>query len=258
MPEDNQSQLQQRALALRLHGLLAHWDELVDATWVTQLLDWETEERARRSLDQRLRSATLGRFTSLVDFNWDWPKQCDRAVVEELMSLQFIKEGSNAILVGPNGVGKSTIAKNIAYQAVLNGYTVRFGTASAILNELAQEDSASALSRRLKRYIQPALLVIDEVGYLSYGNRHADLLFEIVSQRYDAKSIIITTNKPFAEWNDVFPNASCVVTLVDRLLHKADILSIEGESYRLKEANERAAAKKEKRAARRSKPKKTE
>ena len=108
-----------------------------------------------------------------------------------------------------------------------------------MLNDLAAQDGDSALKRRLASYARPQLLVIDEVGYLSYSNRHADLLFEIVSRRYEEKSTLVTTNRPFAEWNEVFPNASCVVSLVDRLIHRSEILIIDGESYRLKEAKER-------------------
>jgi DNA replication protein DnaC len=117
---------------------------------------------------------------------------------------------------------------------------VLFTTAAQMLNELAAMDSDSALRRRLKTYTQPSLLLIDEVGYLSYGNRHADLLFEIINRRYEEKSTIVTTNRPFSEWGDVFPNASCVVSLIDRLIHYAEIIVFDGGSYRMKEAKERA------------------
>jgi DNA replication protein DnaC len=232
--------LKERAKALKLHGLLAHWDEVWEAQWIEPLIRWEEEERARRGLQRRLSSARLGRFKPLADFDWSWPKQCDRQAVEELMLLGFLDEPANAVLVGPNGVGKSTIARNIAHQAVLAGHSVLFTNAATMLNELAAQDGDHALRRRLALYARPRLLVIDEIGSLSYSNRHADLLFEIVSRRYEEKSTFITTNKPFAEWNQVFPNASCVVSLVDRLVHHAEILSIDGESYRLKEAKERA------------------
>jgi DNA replication protein DnaC len=241
--------LKERAKALKLYGLLAHWDEVMDAPWLEPLIRWEEEERARRGLQRRLSAARLGRFKPLADFDWNWPKQCDRQGVEELMQLGFLEETANAVLVGPNGVGKSTIARNIAHQAVLAGHSVLFANAAAMLNELAAQDGDNALRRRLALYARPRLLVIDEIGYLSYSNRHADLLFEIVSRRYEEKSTIITTNKPFAEWNQVFPNASCVVSLVDRLVHHAEIIPIEGESYRLKEAKEQSEKRRQKRAA---------
>ena len=245
--------LMERAKALKLYGLLAHCDEVLDADWIEPLIRWEEEERARRGLQRRLSNARLGRFKPLADFDWHWPKQCDRFGIEELMRLTFLAEPANAVLVGPNGVGKSTIARNIAHQAVLAGHSVLFTNAAAMLNELAAQDGDNALRRRLALYARPKLLVIDEIGYLSYSNRHADLLFEIVSRRYEEKSTLITTNKPFAEWNQVFPNASCVVSLVDRLVHHAEIIAIEGESYRLKEAKERSEKRRKQRAARKTK-----
>lgn len=235
--------LRERALRLGFHGLLAHWDEVREEPWLPRLLDWEEAERQRRSLERRLRSARIGSFRPMADFDWSWPRKIDRELVETLFTFDFLRETANVILLGPNGVGKTMIAKNLADQALRRGHTVLFTTASQMLNDLASQDSTSALARRIKRYCAPQLLCIDEVGYLSYDNRHADLLFEVVTGRYGEKSVVLTTNKPFAEWNDVFPNAACVVTLVDRLVHNSEILPIEGESYRLKEAKERAAAK---------------
>lgn len=233
-------QLRARAVALRFHGLLAHWSEVATADWVAPLMQWEEEERTRRSLERRLREARIGRFKSLADFDWAWPTRCDRGSVEALMDLNFLAEAANVVLVGTNGVGKSMLARNVAHQALIHGHTVRFTTAGELLGDLAALDSDTALRRRLRHYATPDLLVIDEIGYLSYSNRHADLLFELVSRRYETKSTLVTTNKSFAEWSTVFPNAACVVSLVDRLVHHSEVIVIEGESYRLKEAQERA------------------
>ena len=242
--------LMARAKALKLHGVIAHWDETAESDWIEPLIQWEEDERVRRGLERRLKSARLGRFKPLADFDWSWPSQCDHEAVNDLMQLNFLRDATNVILVGPNGVGKSTIARNIAHQAVLRGHNVLFTSASQMLNELAAQDGDSALKRRLAQYARAQLLVIDEVGYLSYSNRHADLLFEIVSRRYEEKSTLITTNRPFAEWPEVFPNAACVVSLVDRLVHHSEIIAIAGESYRLKEAKahqQRQAASRKKR-----------
>ncbi len=231
--------LMNRARALGLHGLVAHWDEVADCDWLPALIAWEEEERRARSLKRRLADARLGEFKPLADFNWDWPRSCDRMAVEDLMSLNFLNEAANVVLVGPNGVGKSTIAANIAHRAVLEGHTVRFATAASMLGELAALDSDTLLQRKLRFYARQHLLVIDEVGYLSYSNRHADLLFNIVSSRTQQNSTIVTTNRPFSEWSEAFPNATCVVALVDRLVHNAEIIAIDGDSYRRKEAEER-------------------
>ncbi len=236
----NDEQLRKRAAALHLNGVVAHWPEVATADWVPKLVEWEEEERTRRSLERRLRDARIGRFKPLADFDWKWPSRCDRDAIEGLMSLEFIAEAANVVLVGPNGVGKSTLVKNVAHQALIRGRTVRFTTAGELLGDLAALDSDTALRRRLRHYAAPDLLVIDEIGYLSYSNRHADLLFELVSRRYETKSTVVTTNKAFSEWSEVFPNAACVVSLVDRLIHHSEVISIEGESYRLKEAKERA------------------
>ena len=241
----SQTTLREHASELRLHGLLAHWADVMaepaQARWVAQMLAWEAAERSRRSLERRLREAHIGRFKPLADFDWAWPKSIDRGAVEELMTLDFLKDASNVVLVGPNGVGKTMCACNLGYQAVLAGHTALFTTAGQLLGELAALDSDSGLRRKLRQYTAPDVLVIDEVGYLAFSNRYADLLFELVSRRYQHKSTVVTTNRAFADWGEVFPNAACVVSLIDRLMHRAEVVRIDGESYRAKEAQEREA-----------------
>jgi DNA replication protein DnaC len=241
-----------RARRLGLYGLLAHWDEVRGQEWLPRLLEIEDAERRRRSLERRIRSARIGAFKPMADFDWEWPKKIHRPTIEELFTLQFVQEGANVVLLGPNGVGKSMIARNLAYQALLRGYTARFTAASDMLTDLAAQPTSGALARRLRRYCHPALLCVDEVGYLSYDNRYADLFFEVVTRRYEQRSIVLTTNKAFAEWGEIFPNAACVVALVDRLVHRSEIAQIEGDSYRLKEAKERAARKRKARREQRT------
>src|ERR1039457_7033530 len=237
----NLENLRERLLRLGLHGLLANVETIIHEPWLPQLLQIEETERARRILRRRLKAARLQKYNPMADFDWSWPPQCDRPFVEELFSLSFIEEAANIVLIGPNGIGKTMLAKNLLHQAILHGHTARFTLASDMLHDLAAQGSSVSLARRLRRYTSPGVLAIDEVGYLSYDARYADLFFEVITRRYQQCPVIISSNKPFGEWNQVFPNAGCVVTLVDRLMHKAEILTLAGKSYRLKEAQERAA-----------------
>jgi DNA replication protein DnaC len=172
----------------------------------------------------------------MSDFDWDWPKKIDRSAVESALALDFLRDTRNVVLVAPQGLGKTMIAKNIAHQAVLQGHSVLFVTAAELLLDLAAQEFARAVDRRLKHYARVQLLVVDEIGYLSYDNRNADLLFQALSMRYEKKSIVLTTNLAFADWTTIFPNAACATALIDRVVHHADILSVEGDSYRLREA----------------------
>ncbi|MCA9642491.1 MAG: ATP-binding protein [Polyangiaceae bacterium] len=243
-PEEMKAQLK----ALGLFGLCACWDQIADKPWLREVLEIEERERRKRSLERRLRNARIPAFKSMADFDWTWPKKIDREAIDELLSLSLLTTGHNVVIAGPNGVGKTMILRNVAHQAVVHGHTVRTTSASDMLADLAAQDSAAALGRRLRRYTVPALLCVDEVGYLSYNSRYADLLFEVVTRRYEArKPIVLTTNKAFAEWSEVFPHAACVVTLVDRLTHRAEVIDITADSYRSKESKEENVARSKRR-----------
>jgi len=249
-PATEPAERRTRLRSLGLYGLAVQDDAVLAEPWVATVLDIEHRERQRRSLKRRLDNARLGAFKPLADFDWHWPRRIERALLDELFTLSFLDDATNVVLLGPNGVGKTLLAKNLTHRAVLAGHTARFTTASDMLHDLAAQDSDASLARRLRRYTQPNVLCIDELGYLAYDNRYADLLFEIVTRRYLQRPIVLTTNKAFSEWNDVFPNAACVVTLVDRLVHRSELVAIDGDSYRLKEAKERAATRKKSRARR--------
>lgn len=250
--------LRRRTELLGLRGLVENWDEFQGAEWLPRLLEVEEEDRGKRGLERRLRNSKLGRFKPFADFDAGWPKKIDTEQLQEIFTLKFVEEAANVVLVGSNGVGKTMIAKNLAYAAVLKGHTARFITASELLNDLAAQDTGTALTRKLKQYSHWKVLVIDEVGYLAGSDRHADLLFELVNRRYEEKPIIMTTNKVFTEWGEIFPSSACVVTMVDRLIHRAEILKIEAESYRLKEAKEREAERRKRRSPKKRSPKKRE
>lgn len=250
------NQLKSRVQSLGLWGILSEWEVLHREPWLLTVIEHEERARDTRSLERRTKDSKLGKFKPLADFDWHWPTVIDRPAIEELLTLNFITTAENVIIIGQNGVGKTMLAKNLAHQAIINGYSALFISATQLLNDLASQDSPSALARRLRYYSLPKLLVIDELGYLATSSEHADLLFEVVAKRYENKSTIVTSNKTFNDWQQVFPNATCVVALVDRLIHSSVIVNISADSYRLKEANERqqlrevARATKSKRKAR--------
>ena len=226
---------------LGLRYTAAHLDDVVALAttrrWsVTQLLEHlverEQQERTRRSLERRLARSRLGRFTPMSEFDWAWPKRIDRAAVEAALRLDFLADARNVVLVAAQGLGKTMIAQNIAHGAVLAGTHVLFTTAAQLLLDLGSQDSTRGLARRLTHYATRGLLLIDEIGYLSFDARAADLLFQVVSRRYERRSLVVTTNLPFSEWPTIFPNAATATALIDRLVHHAEILTIEGDSYR--------------------------
>ncbi len=196
----------------------------------------ELEEKQRRSVESRLKRARLGRFKPLADWDWDWPTALDRPALERILTLDFLARGENVVILGAQGLGKTMLAKNIAHQAILAGKTALFTTAADLLLDLNGQETARALERRLRHYTRPTLLCCDELGYLAYDARAADLIFQLVSRRYEHRSLLITTNLPFKNWDTVFPNASCAVALIDRLTHHVEILRIEGSSFRRREA----------------------
>ena len=215
-------------------------------TLLEEIARTEAQDRARRSLERRLRNARLGRFKPIADFDWNWPGKIDRSLIERAFTLDFITEGRNLVLMGANGLGKTLITKNIAHHAVMAGHSVIFRSASDLLADLAS-DYPHIRRRKLTHYSRPALLCIDEVGYLSYDSSAADLLYEVINRRYERASILITTNRAFKDWDSVFPNAACIATLLDRLTHHADVTVIEGQSYRVRESEQESAARKKKR-----------
>jgi DNA replication protein DnaC len=244
------AQLQQiglRALPAQLDDFLAraakaHWSP---HQILEQLAQVEIAERARRSLERRLRLSGVKKFKPMADFDWSWPTQIERQIIERALTLDFLAEARNLVLVGRNGLGKTMIAQNICHAAVLAGYSVLFRSAAAILDEL-QRQSPEGRRSKLRTYANAGLLCIDEVGYLSFDDKAADLLYEVINRRYERKPVIIATNRPFKEWNEVFPNATCIVTLLDRLLHHADVSVIEGDSYRVRESEQETAARRRK------------
>lgn len=239
----DQEELQKLASKLGFKGLAANWSDYANEPVIKKLIALEEEDRNRRSLERRMRESQIKEMKPASEFDWTWPTSIDRELVEELFTLKFMNEQINVIFQSANGLGKSMLSKNLVHMAVLAGFKTKFISASQMLSDLSSKEGASARKRCLLKYTSPDLLAIDELGYLSYDNRYADLLYEVINGRYMQSSTIITTNKVFQEWGEIFPNAGCVVTLIDRLVHKSELVKISGNSYRSKEAAERAISR---------------
>lgn len=207
----------------------------------------EEKDRAQRGLDRRVKRSRLERFKPMADFDWSWPTKIDRPLVESVLRLDFLAEPRNVVLAAAQGLGKTMIAQNVAHNAVLGGHGVLFISAAQLLLDLGAQESARALERRLKHYAKIGLLILDEIGFLAFDNRNADLLFQVVSRRYEKKSTVLTTNLAFRDWPTIFPNATCATALIDRVVHHADVIAIEGESYRAREADAQAKARRARR-----------
>jgi DNA replication protein DnaC len=237
-----------RLLHLKLVYLAEHLDEFIGRETkkrssaqeiIEHLVELELDESTRRQVASRLRFAKLGKYKVHADYDWNWPTEVPREAIEQLFSLAFVKEPANVVFVGTAGLGKTMLAKNLAYTAVLQGHSALFVEAAEMLADLGSQETPRTFKARLNHYLRPKLLVLDEVGYLSYSSKSADILFQVVSQRYEKTSTIVTTNKAFKDWGTIFPGAGCVSVLIDRLTHHAEIIQVAGKSYRLHESENR-------------------
>ena len=207
--------------------------------YLEELVKQESNLRWDRTIKRRIRMARFPVIKTLDQFNWSWPKKINQAQIKNLFRLKFIEEKSNVVFIGGVGLGKTHLASALGYQACLKGHTVLFTSAIDIINNLVSAQHTGVLKQELKKYLKPALLVIDELGYLPIDKIGADLLFQIISQRYEQGSIVITTNRVFKEWPQIFNNDSTLTSaLLDRLLHHTEAVVIEGKSYRMKKVKE--------------------
>lgn len=209
------------------------WDPL---KFLAHLIEGETLLRRERSTERRIRLARFPVIKTLDQFQWSWPKQINRLQVQHLFRLDFIANKANVILLGGVGLGKSHLATALGYCACLKGHSVLFSTAIDVINTLAAAQKAACLKQELNKYLKPKLLILDELGYLPIDKLGADLLFQIISQRYEQGAIIITSNRAFKKWPEIFNNDSTLTSaILDRLLHHAETVTIEGKSYRMKD-----------------------
>lgn len=204
--------------------------------YLLELTESEINKRKDSSTQRRIQAARFPAIKTLDGFDWNWPAKINRLQVQNLFRLSFVEQHANVIFLGGVGLGKTHLSCALAYQACLNGYSVLYTSAIDIINTLSAAANAGRLKGEFKRYIKPDILLMDELGYLPVDKNGADLLFQVISQRYEKGPIILTTNKPFKKWPDIFNNDSTLTSAVlDRLLHHAETVVVEGKSYRMKD-----------------------
>ena len=210
-----------------------HWSHL---DYLDRLIEGEALARQDRAMARRIKAARFPVLKTLEAFRWDWPKKINRLQIQDLFRLSFIEQKANVIFLGLVGLGKTHLATALGYAACQHGYSVLFANAIDVINTLSAAQTKGALKSELKRYLSPALLLLDEIGYLPIDQRGADLLFQVISQRYERGSIVLTSNKAFKQWATIFNGDSTITSAVlDRLLHHAETVLIEGSSYRMKD-----------------------
>ena len=242
------SVLQQQLDYLKLCFVQSHYNELAQEAarhswthvdYLQRLIDGQYQHRRQHLTERRLEAARFPVLKTLDQFRWDWPKKINRFQIQNLFRLEFLNQNANVIFLGTVGLGKTHLATALGYAACLEGHTVLFANAIDVINQLSSAQKKSTLKTELKKYLRPKLLILDEVGYLPIDQHGADLLFQVISQRYECGSIILTTNKPFKQWATIFNNDSTITSAVlDRLLHHAETIVIEGSSFRMKDLGE--------------------
>lgn len=242
--------IRQYLAALKLPWMREHYEGLYAEAlkkktggleYLDELLRGEAEARQERTIERRIKAARFPVVKTLETFNWQWPETINRPQVEHLATLRFIENKGNGVLLGPVGVGKTHLATAIAHKACRAGYKVLYVNAIEAINDLITAQKQGRLKEALRKYTLPQLLVLDEIGYLPIDKTGADLLFQIISVRYERGSMLLTTNKAFKEWPGIFNNDSTLTSAVlDRLLHHCETVIIKGSSYRMRKTKAKA------------------
>jgi DNA replication protein DnaC len=242
-PEEQR--LQEQLKPLYLSFIQEHYAALADQAareqwtplqYLVRLIEGETQRRNQRHIARRLAAARFPVVKTLDQFNWTWPKKINQAQVQNLFRLAFIQQKTSVVFIGGVGLGKTHLATALAYAACLQGHAVLFTTAVEAINSLSAAQAQCRLKAELKKFLAPTLLVVDELGYLPIDKTGADLLFQIISGRYEKGSTLITTNQIYKNWTHIFNNDATITSAVlDRLLHHAETVIIEGKSYRMKD-----------------------
>jgi len=242
------TELDQNLSYLKLLFIRDHYESLAKQAaqkqwthiqYLTELIQSQAHQRRDRAIERKISKARFPQIKTMEQFNWSWPKKINQQQVRNLFRLKWIEDKNNVIFIGGVGLGKTHIATALGYEACLKGYSVLFSTAVDAVNNLTAARAAGRLKQELSKYLKPDLIVCDELGYLPIDKTGADLLFQIISHRYEKGSLIITSNRVFKKWPEIFNNDSTLTSaLLDRLLHHAETSVIEGDSYRMKEVIE--------------------
>ncbi len=245
MDENDASRLDAQLQQLHLHHIQSHYQpfasqaaeqHLSHVDYLAQLIEGEATLRENRSIKRRIDNARFPVLKTLDTFQWSWPKKINRPQIQNLFRLAFMATQTNVVFIGNVGLGKTHLSIALGHAACLKGYSVLFTTAVDIINSLAAAQSAGQLKRELRRYMRPALLIIDELGFMPIDKHGADLLFQIISQRYERAPMVISTNRAYKHWAQIFNNDSTLTSaILDRVLHHADTVVIEGKSFRMKD-----------------------
>lgn len=237
----------------RLHALLAELslaqaDALLESTleraskeeptyadFLLDVLTAEKEFRTSRILQTRTRMANLPYMKTLTQFDFSFQPSIDERQIKDLQTLRFVSDHGNVILLGPPGVGKTHLAVGLAVEAMRGGFGAYFSTANDLINDLGKAAREGKLDQRMRLYLRPKVLIIDEVGYLPLDPVGATIFFQLISARYERGSVILTSNKSYTDWGAVFGDQTIAAAILDRLLHHSTTVNIRGESYRLKE-----------------------
>ena len=245
MTRPNDSRLREQLQYLKLSAMLENYaDEarmaaeknLSHVDYLARLADIEAGARQDRSIARRLKMARFPVVKTLDEFQWSWPKKINRLQVQNLFRLDFVSARANVVFVAGVGLGKTHLSIALGHAACMRGHSTLFAPAIDIVNTLAAARNAGRLKAELGKYLRPSVLIVDELGYLPVDKKGADLLFQVFSQRYEHGSIVLTTNKPFKQWPEIFGNDTTLTSAVlDRLLHHAETVLIEGNSFRMKD-----------------------
>jgi DNA replication protein DnaC len=245
MTKQATTDLTQNLIYLKLPWIRENYDALASEAgqkkwshmeFLSRLLEGETHLRMDRATERRIQAARFPVIKTLEQFDWAWPKTINRPQIQNLFRLQFVEQKANVVFLGGVGLGKSHLAVALGYQACLQGHSTLFTSAADIINTLSAAQAAHRLKTELRRYLAPALLIIDELGFMPIDKHGADMIFQVISQRYEQGAIVLTTNKAFKTWPAIFNNDSVVTSaILDRLIHHAETVPIEGKSYRMKD-----------------------